>query len=142
MPSIRAWNALFPQPSNNNWQRVPVNKVAPIPLDFLLFDADGKPMDGVGVTPMDLRRFPRYTLGLLVKDNNVVGGISGAAPPGATGQVALSPIDAAVDPFSQASSRCRTATRRAESCAYCLSPGTGRAITHPGLSCWVPGPFR
>ncbi len=56
-------------------------------------------MDRVGVTPMDLRHFPRYTLGLLVKDNNVVGGISGAAPPGAAGQVALSPIDAAGGPI-------------------------------------------
>ncbi len=92
-PSISGVNVLFPQPSNNNWQRVPVNTLAPIPLDFLLFDADGKPMGGVFIAPADRTRFARYTGGLLVKGGTVVGGIIGSAPPGARGQNALSPID-------------------------------------------------
>lgn len=93
VPSINVSNALFPQPSNNNWQRVPVNTLAPIPLDFLLFDADGRPMDGVFIAPADRARFPRYTGGVLVKGGVVVGGIIGSAPEGAQGQIALSPID-------------------------------------------------
>ncbi len=93
LPSISVSNALFPQPSNNNWQRVPVNTLAPIPLDFLLFDANGKAMDGVFVAPADRTRFPRYTGGLLVKGGAVVGGIIESAPPAARGQTALSPIN-------------------------------------------------
>jgi hypothetical protein len=99
VPSIGASNALFRQPSNNNWQRVAVNTVTAIPLDFLLFDADGKPMDGVGVAPADLGRFPRYTGGLLAQDGKAVGGIIGSAPPGASGQRAFSPSDAAGRPI-------------------------------------------
>ena len=109
IPSINPSNALFPQPSNNNWQRVPVGTVAPLPLDFLLFGADGQPLNGVGVAPADPARFPRYTGGLLVRDTDgdgvldpatdtVVGGIIGAAPAGATGQRATSPVDAAGRP--------------------------------------------
>jgi len=109
VPSVNPSNALFPQPSNNNWQRVPVNTATPLPLDFLLFGADGQPLNGVGVAPADPARFPRYTGGLLVRDTNgdglldpatdtVVGGIIGAAPAGATGQRAASPVDAAGRP--------------------------------------------
>lgn len=105
VPSINPTNALFAQPSNNNWQRVPVDTATSIPLDFLLFGADGLPLDGVGVVPTDRARFPRYTGGLLVRDTDgdgkldpatdtVVGGIIGAAPDGATGQRAASPIGA------------------------------------------------
>lgn len=105
VPSINPSNALFPQPSNNNWQRVPVDTVTSIPLDFLLFGADGLPLNGVGVVPADRARFPRYTGGLLVRDadgdgkldpatDTVVGGIIGAAPDGATGQRATSPVGA------------------------------------------------
>jgi len=105
VPSINPSNALFPQPSNNNWQRVPVRGLAPLPLDFLLFGADGQPLNGVGVAPADRAHFPRYTGGLLVQDTNgdgvldpaidpVVGGIIGAAPDGATGQSATSPVAA------------------------------------------------
>lgn len=110
LPSVNVSNALFPQPSNNNWQRVPVNTETPLPLDFLLFGADGQPLNGVGVAPADRARFPRYTGGLLVRDTNgdgvldpatdtVVGGIIGAAPEGATGQRATSPVDAAGRPL-------------------------------------------
>jgi hypothetical protein len=109
VPSVNPSNALFPQPSNNNWQRVPVDTVTPLPLDFLLFGADGQPLNGVGVAPADPARFPRYTGGLLVRDTNgdglldpatdtVVGGIIGAAPAAATGQRAASPVDAAGRP--------------------------------------------
>lgn len=62
-------------------------------------------MNDVGIAPRDLTRFPRYTGGLLVQDINgdkrldpavdpVVGGIIGAAPQGATGQAATSPVGA------------------------------------------------
>lgn len=105
VPSVNPTNALFPQPSNNNWQRVPEDTATSIPLDFLLFGADGLPLNGVGVVPADRARFPRYTGGLLVRDtdgsgaldpaiDSVVGGIIGAAPDGATGQRAASPVGA------------------------------------------------
>ena len=105
VPSINPSNALFPQPSNNNWQRVPVSTVTPLPLDFLLFGADGQALNNVGIVAADRARFPRYTGGLLVQDTDgdglldaakdtVVGGIIGAAPEGATGQSATSPIGA------------------------------------------------
>lgn len=62
-------------------------------------------MNNVGIAPADLVRFPRYTGGLLVQDTNgdsvlepsvdkVVGGIIGAAPQGAKGQAATSPVGA------------------------------------------------
>ncbi len=105
VPSINPSNALFTQPSNNNWQRVPVSTVTPSPLDFLLFGADGQPLSNVGIVAADRARFPRYTGGLLVQDTDgdglldaakdaIVGGIIGAAPEGATGQSATSPIGA------------------------------------------------
>ena len=62
-------------------------------------------MNGVGIAPRDLTRFPKYTGDLLVQDTNgdrqfgpavdkVVGGIIGTAPQGATGQAATSPLGA------------------------------------------------
>lgn len=90
---------------NSDFQSVPVGQVAPHPLGLLLWGAQGAPLNGVGVAPRDLTRFPRYTGGLLVQDRNgdkkldpatdtVVGGIIGAAPQGATGQAATSPLGA------------------------------------------------
>ena len=110
IPSINPSNALFPQPSNNNWQRVPVSTVTPLPLDFLLFGADGQALNNVGIVAADRARFPRYTGGLLVQDTDgdglldagkdtVVGGIIGAAPEGATGQSATSAVGATGRPI-------------------------------------------
>lgn len=90
---------------NSDFQTVPVGQVAPNTLGLLLWGAQGAPLNGVGVAPRDLTRFARYTGGLLVQDSNgdkkldpatdrVVGGIIGAAPQGATGQVATSPLGA------------------------------------------------
>ena len=78
---------------------------APQPLGVLLWGAQGSAMNGVGIAARDLTRFPRYTGGLLIQDTNgdklldpavdkVVGGIIGAAPQGATGQAATSPVGA------------------------------------------------
>ncbi|MCC6179874.1 MAG: hypothetical protein IT305_31560 [Chloroflexi bacterium] len=103
-PSINPSNALFPQPSNGNWQRTPLNTDNRLPFDFLLFNARGERDNGVGVVPADRARFPRYTGGLIVRDANgdgtldaavdtVIGGVIGAAPQGATGQVARTPLD-------------------------------------------------
>ena len=86
-----------------DFQVVPLGQQAPRLLGLLLWAADGTALDGVGVAPRDLSRFPRYTGGLLVRDSNgdgqldptsdtVVGGIIGAAPQGATGQQAASPV--------------------------------------------------
>ena len=88
---------------NADFQTVPAGQVAQHPLGVLLWGAEGAALQGVGIVPRDLARFPRYTGGLLVQDTNqdrrldpavdaVVGGIVGAAPTGATGQVATSPV--------------------------------------------------
>lgn len=90
---------------NGDFQKVPTGRVAPQTLGLLLWGANGSPMNGVGIAPRDLTRFPKYTGGLLVQDTNgdhrldpavdkVVGGIIGAAPQGATGQAATSPMGA------------------------------------------------
>ncbi len=101
-PSINFNNVLTKPPANNNFQKVPVNTDAPIPLDFLLFNSEGKPDSNVGLAPPDLNKFPKYTGGLLIRSasgdaspdpvtGKVIGGIIGSAPPNATGQK-LSPV--------------------------------------------------
>ena len=98
-------NFHLPPGANGDFQKVPTGTVAPQTLGLLLWGAQGAPLNGVGVAPRDLTRHPRYTGGLLVQDRNgdrkldpaidtVVGGIIGAAPQGATGQAATSPIGA------------------------------------------------
>lgn len=90
---------------NANYQRIATSTMVPAPLGLLLWDANGKPLNHVGITPRDLTRFPRYTGGLLVQDSNgdklldpavdtVVGGIIGEAPAEAHGQLASSPLGA------------------------------------------------
>ena len=90
---------------NSDFQKVTPGQVAPYALGLLLWGAQGAALNDVGIAPRDLTRFPRYTGGLLVQDSNhdgkldpatdtVVGGIIGAAPQGATGQAATSPMGA------------------------------------------------
>lgn len=89
--------------TNADYQKVPTGQTAPRTLGLLLWGAQGAALNDVGVAPRDLVRFPRFTGGLLVQDSNhdrrldpthdkVVGGIIGAAPQGATGQSASSPL--------------------------------------------------
>lgn len=91
--------------ANTDYLSVALGQPTPQPLGVLLWGAQGSAMNGVGVAPRDLARFPRYTGGLLIQDTNgdklldpavdkVVGGIIGAAPQGATGQAATSPVGA------------------------------------------------
>lgn len=98
-------NFHVPPGVNTDYQSVPIGQVAPMHLGVLLWASNGAPLNGVGIAPRDLQRFPRYTGGLLVQDSNddkrldpandtVVGGIVGAAPKGATGQAATSPVGA------------------------------------------------
>ena len=104
-PHLAPTNFHLAPGSQGDFQSVPISQQAPRLLGLLLWGTDGAPLNGVGVTPRDLTRFPRYTGGLLVQDSNgdgrldpavdtVVGGIIGAAPQGATGQVATSPTGA------------------------------------------------
>ena len=90
---------------NSDFQKVAPGQVAPETLGLLLWGAQGAALNDVGIAQRDLTRFPRYTGGLLVQDSNhdgrldpavdkVVGGIIGAAPQGATGQAATSPMGA------------------------------------------------
>ncbi len=90
---------------NSDFQKIAPGQVAPYALGLLLWGAQGAALNDVGIAPRDLTRFPRYTGGLLVQDTNhdgkldsaadkVVGGIIGAAPQGATGQAATSPVGA------------------------------------------------
>jgi hypothetical protein len=98
-------NFHLPPGANADYQRVATGQVAPRPLGLLLWGPQGGALNGVGIVPRDLARYPKYTGGLLVQDSNrdrkldaatdkVVGGIIGAAPQGATGQAATSPARA------------------------------------------------
>jgi len=98
-------NFHLPPGTNADFQKLRPAQVAPLALGVLLWGPQGAPINGVGIAPRDLTRFPRYTGGLLVQDTNgdrrldpavdkVVGGIVGAAPQGATGQAATSPLGA------------------------------------------------
>ena len=98
-------NFHLPPGANADFQKTELGEIMPHYLGLLLWGEAGKPLDHVGIAPRDLSRFPRYTGGLLVQDTNndraldpavdkVVGGIIGAAPPGAKGQAATSPIGA------------------------------------------------
>lgn len=90
---------------NADYQQLIVGQQAPQLLGVLLWGLQGAALNGVGIAPRDLTRFPRFTGGLLVQDSNgdgrldpavdkVVGGIIGAAPQGASGQLASSPLGA------------------------------------------------
>ncbi len=96
-------NFHLPPGTNSNLQSVGRGAQAPHWLGLLLWDGNGSPMNRVGIAPRDLGRYARYTGGLLVQDTDgdgkldsvrdrVVGGIIGAAPAGAKGQSALSPV--------------------------------------------------
>ena len=96
-------NFHLPPGANADFQQVAPGQVTPQTLGMLLWDAQGAALNGVGIAPRDLARYPKYTGGLLVQDTNrdhrldpatdkVVGGIIGAAPLGATGQAATSPL--------------------------------------------------
>jgi len=98
-------NFHLPPGSNGDFQQVKAGQVAPRHLGLYLWGEKGTTLDGVGIAPRDLTRFPKYTGGLLVQDTNrdrrldpatdkVVGGIIGDAPPSATGQAATSPVGA------------------------------------------------
>jgi hypothetical protein len=98
-------NFHLPPGTNSDYQRVAPGQIAPHTLGLLLWGPQGGALNGVGIAPRDLARFPKYTGGLLVQDSNrdrrldpatdkVVGGIVGAAPQGATGQAATSPLGA------------------------------------------------
>lgn len=93
-------NFHVPPGTNANFQTVRPSEPLPHALGMLLW-AGATPLDRVGIAPRDLEKFPRYTGGLLVQDTSgdhvldpavdrVVGGIIGAAPPGAKGQAATS----------------------------------------------------
>ncbi len=101
---IAPTNFLLPRGANANGQTVAINRPAPALLGFLLWRA-GAPLNGVGVIPAQPSQYPKYNGGLLVRDANgdgiltlpgdeVVGGIIGKAPSGATGQSAQSPVRA------------------------------------------------
>lgn len=98
-------NFHLPPGTNADFQKAGLNQTLPHYLGLLLWGEAGSSLNGVGIAPRDLGRFPRYTGGLLVQDTNgdkvldpnvdrVVGGIIGAAPQGAKGQSAASPIGA------------------------------------------------
>lgn len=89
--------------SNSDFQIVAPGQVAPRMLGVLLWGEAGSPLNNIGIAPRDLGHYPRYTGGLLIQDTNgdkvldpavdkVVGGIIGAAPAGAKGQSATSPL--------------------------------------------------
>jgi hypothetical protein len=133
-------NFHLPPGARSDYQRVAPGQVAPQWLAVLLWGTNGVPIDGVGVAARDLTRFPKYTGGLLVQDANadgrldpasdkVVGGIIGAAPAGATGQAATSPVGA--------NGRAVLSGQVPRSAAY--PPQAGGGKPNPGL---LPVQFR
>ena len=103
-------NFHLPPGTNADYQSVNVGQATPHLLGVLLWGAQGAALNGVGIAPRDLASYPRYTGGLLVQDTNqdkrldpatdkVVGGIIGAAPQGAVGQAATSPLSAEGQPL-------------------------------------------
>lgn len=95
-------NFHLPPGTNSDFQKAAPGQAMPHRLGLLLWGEAGSAINQVGIAPRDLKRFPRYTGGLLVQDSNgdklldaasdrVVGGIVGAAPQGAKGQSATSP---------------------------------------------------
>ncbi|MFA7242667.1 MAG: hypothetical protein WC091_21385 [Sulfuricellaceae bacterium] len=98
-------NFHLPPGVGSDFQKTVPGQAMPHLLGLLLWGAAGSPLDHVGIAPRNIKRFPRYTGGLLVQDVNgdkmldpavdkVVGGIIGAAPQGAKGQSATSPVGA------------------------------------------------
>lgn len=96
-------NFHLPPGTNSDFQKTAPGQVLPHPLGLLLWGQAGSALNQVGIAARDLARHPRYTGGLLVQDTNgdkvldpavdrVVGGIIGAAPQGARGQSATSPV--------------------------------------------------
>src|SRR5712691_10448278 len=88
---------------NGDFQKLGENQDAPLLLGLYLWDESGELINGVGIAPADLTRFPKYTSGLLIQDRNgdkklqapvdrVIGGIVIDAPPGATGHAVSSPV--------------------------------------------------
>lgn len=95
-------NFHLPPGTNADYQKATPGQVMTHHLGLLLWGEAGSPLNRVGIAPRDLKRFPKYTGGLLVQDSNgdkvldpatdkVMGGIVGAAPEGAKGQSATSP---------------------------------------------------
>ncbi|MEW6689157.1 MAG: hypothetical protein AB1452_08720 [Pseudomonadota bacterium] len=89
--------------TNSDYQKTGTGREAPHWLGLLLWGPTGSPLNFVGIAPRDLARYPRYIGGLLVQETDgdgkldpardkVVGGIIGAAPAGAKGQSATSPL--------------------------------------------------
>lgn len=142
-------NLHLPRGANADFQKVGTGQVTLRPLGLMLWGPQGRPLDGVGIAARDLLRFPRYTGGLLVQDSNgdhrldpavdrVVGGIVGAAPAGATGQAATTPLNFDGVPVLSG-----------EALRHPSHPGTdGVAKPEPGLLTWqfkagsVPGLYR
>lgn len=98
-------NFHLPPGTNSDYQKAALGQSMPHNLGLLLWGEAGSSLNHVGIAPRDMKLFPRYTGGLLVQDVNgdkvldptvdkVVGGIIGAAPQGAKGQSATSPIGA------------------------------------------------
>lgn len=98
-------NFHLPPGTNSDFQKAALGQAMPHYLALLLWGEVGSSINHVGIAPRDMKRFPRYTGGLLVQDVNgdkvldpavdkVVGGIIGAAPQGAKGQSATSPTGA------------------------------------------------
>lgn len=56
--------------ANADHQQVASGQVAPLALGLLLWGEQGAALDGVGIAPRDLARYPKYTGGLLVQDSN------------------------------------------------------------------------
>lgn len=81
-PSINVTSNLFaPAGLNAVYQTTSVNKETARPFDFLLWDRNGQPIEGVTISSPDSGE---DSTGLILKGNDVIGLVYVEAPPGAT----------------------------------------------------------
>ena len=93
-----------PPRKNKIYQETAPGALTPLPMDFLIWDEDGNPFNGIEIKP--LKKYHKHMEGvsLLVKGDDVVGFVSIQSPSGATGQLvytqeASKPVTAPVTGF-------------------------------------------
>jgi hypothetical protein len=79
-PSINVTSAFNPGSPNTIYQQTSTGAATPLPYDFLLWDSNGQPMEGVTI------RMVNANHGQLKRGRSTVGHITIMAPDGATGQ--------------------------------------------------------
>ena len=83
--SINMTSAFNPGTPNTIYQDANAGELTPLPYDFLLWDRNGEPFEGLTIEPADGGRGRRSLAGRIVHGERVVGRVFIHAPRGATG---------------------------------------------------------